>query len=341
MSNLTPKENYMRMVRGEMPESIPVYGYAKMGEKDPDTVLCFPSCLGNYRGPEGGVDPYGVIYVANEETGYASMPKTDYHVLEDITKWRDIIKKPDYSHVDWEALAKKDIKNLGIDRNKTAIMATSLCEFFQPLMGMMGFVDGLCAMAEEPDEVMELFDLMCDVAVELTKNVLYYYKPDIWNFGDDSATKINPFISPKQFHELLVPHYKRVTDIVRDNGTPIDYHNCGRCEDFLDDMVNICGINVWNPAQTSNDLLAIKKKYGNKLAVVGGYDFEIPPTYPDVEEEYVRNSVREAIDKYAPGGSYGFAGGVAGRMDDPVIRNINMWIMDEVEVYGKDYYLKH
>lgn len=340
MSKLTPKENYMRMARGEMPESIPVYGYAKMGDKDPDTVLLAPSCLGTYRGPQGGVDPFGVRYVANEETGFASMPDTSFHILDDITRWRDVIKRPDFSDVDWETMAKKDIEALGIDREKTAIMGCSLCEFFQPLMGMMGFVEGLCAIAEEPEEVAELFDMMCDVAVELTKNMLYYYKPDIWNFGDDSATKLNPFISPKQFRELLVPRYKRVTDIVRENNIPIDYHNCGRCEDFLDDMVNVCGISVWNPAQTTNDLLAVKKKFGRKLAVVGGYDFEMPVTYPDVDEEYVRNSVREAIDKYAPGGGYGFCGGVPGRIDDPVVAKINMWIADEVETYGKDYYLR-
>ncbi len=340
MSKLTPKENYMRMARGEMPVSIPVYGYAKMGDKDPDTVLLAPSCLGTYRGPQGGVDPFGVRYVANEETGFASMPDTSFHILDDITKWRDVIKKPDFSDVDWETMAKKDIEALGIDREKTAIMGCSLCEFFQPLMGMMGFVEGLCAIAEEPDEVAELFDMMCDVAVELTKKMLYYYKPDIWNFGDDSATKLNPFISPKQFRELLVPRYKRVTDIVREYDIPIDYHNCGRCEDFLDDMVNVCGISIWNPAQTTNDLLAVKKKFGRKLAVVGGYDFVMPVTYPDVDEEYVRSSVREAIDRYAPGGGYGFCGGVPGRIDDPAVMKINMWIADEVETYGKDYYLR-
>ena len=201
-------------------------------------------------------------------------------------------------------------------------------------------MEGLCAIAEEPDEVAELFDMMCDVAVELTKKMLYYYKPDIWNFGDDSATKLNPFISPKQFRELLVPRYKRVTDIVREYDIPIDYHNCGRCEDFLDDMVNVCGISIWNPAQTTNDLLAVKKKFGRKLAVVGGYDFVMPVTYPDVDEEYVRSSVREAIDRYAPGGGYGFCGGVPGRIDDPAVMKINMWIADEVETYGKDYYLR-
>lgn len=341
MANLTPKENYMRLTRGECPEYVPIYTMMQIPGMPPVAASMFsPSILGAFRGPQGGIDPWGVKYVTSESTNNGAIPEPNNFILDDITRWRDVLKKPDYSHVDWEALAKKDLEMSGIDPTQTALVLNAQAGVFQELVAFMGFTEGLCAMYEEPEEVKAMFDFITDVYLETQNAFMDYYKPDIYYILDDSATQKNPFISLDMFREFLMPYYKKMAKPAIDRGIPIQFHNCGRCEDFLDDMVNVCGISIWNPAQTTNDLLAVKKKFGRKLAVVGGYDFVMPVTYPDVDEEYVRSSVREAIDRYAPGGGYGFCGGVPGRIDDPAVMKINMWIADEVETYGKDYYLR-
>jgi hypothetical protein len=93
-------------------------------------------------------------------------------------------------------------------------------------------------------------------------------------------------------------------------------HNCGRCEDFIDDWRDF-GVVSWNPAQTSNDLLAIKKKYGNSLVINGAWDIVGNLADPDVSEETVKESVYRTIDTYAPGGGYAFCcGGFLGAIDD-------------------------
>lgn len=337
MARITEKENFMMMLRGEQPEWVPTYSFGKMGPKDPATCWVTPSVLGTHRSPQGGFDRWGVEYVTTEETGFGALPKPGEFLIDDIRKWRDILKMPDLSDFDWEAAAKNDIEKAGINREETAVVILPCDGIFQQLMAFMGFTEGLCAMYEEPDEVMDLFEFISDFYLEVTKKCIEYYKPDIFNIGDDSATKRDPFISHDMFKEMLIPFYKKISQPAIDAGIPFEFHNCGRCEDYLQDLVDI-GVCCWDPAQEVNDLKAVKAKFGNDLCICGGFDFQVPITWPEFDEEELRAKVRKTIDDLAPGGGYAFCGGVVGNFSDPAIMKANMIIADEVETYGGAFY---
>ena len=103
---LSPKENMLRMYRGEMPEYIPMLGFKEF------------KCSGliDVKKPGCKVDEFGVEYTGKQEVfGGAPIPFPGHYVLDDVTKWRDKIKAPDLSDLDWEALARKDLAD--IDRN--------------------------------------------------------------------------------------------------------------------------------------------------------------------------------------------------------------------------------
>jgi len=107
--------------------------------------------------------------------------------------------------------------------------------------------------------------------------------------------------------------------------------------DLIDDWVSI-GVVTWNPAQTTNDLKAVKAKYGNKLVITGGFDTEGRLVEPDCTEEEVRQAVRDVIDALAPGGGYCFCGGFVAAVGDDVTARKNQIIMDEVYKYGSTFY---
>lgn len=336
-THLTQKENFLRVARGEMPEYVPV---STMGEPGgaPLMTMADPAIMGSFRGPEGGNDPWGVTFVTNKETNYGAIPKPNDFILTDVRKWRDVIKAPDYSGFDWETAAKKDREKYIKDPEKTAFTISGFADFFQQFISFMGFTEGLCALHEEKEEVAELLDYMLELSLYITKNVLYYYKPEGFYLLDDSASKLHPFISPKLFEELFVPRYKKILELALDDGLPIFYHNCGRCEDFLPAMVEI-GVNVWDPAQVENDLGAVKKRFGRKLAINGGFEYLMPKTWPVVDEEHVRETVRETIRKYAPDGGYIFSGMIRSLdWQDPRVQEVNGWIRDEAIKFGKTFY---
>lgn len=342
MTKLTPKENYLRLAKGELPESVPFFNMGMptiSGEMT--TAMIGPSILAPaHLSPEGGKDHWGVTYVTNEETGFASIPEPNNFILADITKWHQVIKPPQLpERIDWEYMAKKDYEKSKIDRTQSAVMAGCGLMPFQQLMAFMGFTEGLCAMFEEPEAVKELLHFMADFYVPLIEKTLEYYQPDIFYLLDDSAAKLNPFISVEMYRDILKPVYVKLTNAARERGIPIQFHNCGRCEDFIDDMLDF-GVVYTDPAQTTNDLLSVKEKYGDKFVLCGGWDWKMPETWPVVDEEAVRQTVRDAIDKYAPGGGYAFGGGVLGKHNDPVTKEVNRWLQEEVASYGKNYYSK-
>lgn len=341
-SKLTPKENYMRIVGGEMPDWVPTHTMGMPGYNGETPYKMYGPMLWpnpHIPTPEPRYDIWGVKYVTNEETGYAALPEPNNFMLEDITQWHKVIKNPEMPDVNWETQAKKDMEFAQIDRNTTAVMSPIELMPFQQLIAFMGFTNGLCAMYEEPETVKEMLNYLADFVVPIVEKTVEYYEPDMMYLLDDTAAKMNPFVSKEMYQDILKPIYMRLTKPARDRGIPIQFHNCGRCEDFIDDMLEL-GVRMWDPAQTTNDLLAVKEKYKGKLGIAGGYDWVPPSTWPEVDEEQIRQTVRDAIDKYAPGGGFAVAPFALGAAGDPLIEKINGWMMEEAYFYGQDYYLK-
>ena len=333
---LTEKENLLMALRGEVPEWVPRNMYPSPGHP-PASAGCGPSFLNARRTPQGGFDIWGVEFVTTKDTGGMAIPKPGRFILDDITKWRDVIKAPDISDIDWETMAKKDLAR--IDRSQTAVSAMVHVGYFQSLCNFMGFNEGLMAMIEEPEEVYELFEYMSSFWVQICSKIRDYYKPDIWGVTDDTATATNPFISPETYRNLVKPFHKREAAFGVEMGIPVDMHNCGRCEDFIDDWLDI-GVTCWNPAQTMNDLKGIKKKYGNKLVLEGCWDSSGPAGWPGATEEVVKQAVRDTIDAYAPGGGFVFWASTYGAPDDQDFLNRKRWITEEYDAYGRTFYKK-
>ena len=338
---LGQKENLLRMLDGQMPEYVPVASYG--GGEAPlvaGGMFFNPSILGDFRGPDGGYDPWGVHYTTESSAGtVASIPEPGNFILKDVTRWEEVIKVPEhFKDWDWERAAKADMAKIPPwDPEKSLFVGKGWDDFFQQFIGMMGFTEGLCALHEEPEAVHALLDFMCDTVIDITKKVLYYYPLEGYYLLDDSASKYTPFVGREMFEEFFVPRYKRTLDLVRDAGIPVFYHNCGRCEDLLPPMVRL-GVKVWDPAQTENDLVEVKNRFGRQLIIRGGYEYK-PKNWPNVTEDEVRESVQEAFAKLAPNGGWIFSGGVY-TLDraDPKVVEVNGWIMDEakrlsVEVY--------
>ena len=325
---LTPKENLLRMYRGEMPEYLPRGGFTN--------VMC--SGLVNVKAPGYHKDEFGVEYDGKESVfDGAPIPIAGRYVIHDITKWRDELKIPTFDGFDWEMLAKKDLEN--IDRSKTGVVMY-YGKTFQRLMDFMGFEEGLCAMFEEPEECYALFDAVTEYNVELIKNLVKYYKPDSICIPDDTATARAPFISLKAYRELVKPFHKRIAEVVLNAGVFLEMHDCGVCQDFIDDWLEI-GVTSWNPAQPQNDLPAIKAKYGRKLILAGGWDSQGPESFPEYDDDLLLEKLKEYTDKMAPGGGFVWMAMVNGNRDD-LLRQRKMDLIGKFyEEYARDWYQTH
>ncbi|MCL1804493.1 MAG: veratrol--corrinoid protein metyltransferase [Clostridiales bacterium] len=321
---LSVKENFLRTLRGEEPEYIPRYSiFWGMG----------PKFLQGNRVNGVGKDLFGVEWTDEGSSIKAALPRNDVFLLDDIRRWRDVIKYPDFSHIDWEAAAKEDLKDADPELPRGG--GTSIFGFFQQLMAFMGFTEGLMACIEEPEEVKALMDFLCDGALGIADDFLKYYKPDYIMLGDDIAHERNPFVSLEVFQDIFAPAWRRYLKFFKDRGYLAVHHNCGHFEAFLDDVVDM-GFNGWDPAQSSNDLVAIKKKFGNDLVICAGVESRSFLPHIDVTEEEIRGKVKKLLDDLAPGGGFAFLGG--GPSEDPVAQQRSDWVNDEFEKLKGTYY---
>ena len=109
MAHLTEKENYLMCLRGEQPEWIP---HVSMDPAIPGpSAGVGPSITARKVDADGRMwDIWGVELITSKEAAGGMIPKTWDFLLDDVTKWRDVIKAPDLTGVDWEQMAKHDLE---------------------------------------------------------------------------------------------------------------------------------------------------------------------------------------------------------------------------------------
>jgi hypothetical protein len=61
---------------------------------------------------------------------------------------------------------------------------------------------------------------------------------------------------------------------------------------------------------------------------------------PDITDEELRQSVRDAMDEYGQNGGLIFAAFIMGAIDDPVVARQNLALQEETYTYGHNFYKK-
>lgn len=328
---MTPKENYLNMLRGEIPEFMPSYF-------EPHMAPVRDELLTPQAAPDGPfITSLGVTYVGSPENNFGAMPAPNQIIIDDIAKWPEQLKIRDVSGWDWESYYQKKAENL--DR-------TNLClsvdggDYFLTLASLMGFEGALVALYEEPEQVKALYRHIAEFYTTVLKNQMHFLKPDVYVLMDDDSAYRAPFISLEMYRDVIKPFHKLHCDIALEAGSVIVRHDCGKSEQFIDDWLEL-GIKDWNPAQTTNDCRAIKKKYGSRLALAGCWDSQYWTTVKEVDEKELTDALFDYVDTFAPGGGFTFAAAMPIKTEDPVALKRQEITKKFYYDYARDWYKTH
>ncbi len=123
---------------------------------------------------------------------------------------------------------------------------------------------------------------------------------DLILMGDDAAFKGRTYISPEDFHELMVPRYRH---IVEKAGIPVLWHSDGFLTPLLDTAVHagLAGVHALEP-KAGVDLSEVKRDYGDRLVLAGNVDCGEALIESDLE--LVRREVKRCMDQAKAGGRY-------------------------------------
>jgi uroporphyrinogen decarboxylase len=139
-------------------------------------------------------------------------------------------------------------------------------------------------------------------------------------------------ISPEIFRKFFKAAYKEINDKIHEMGAISFNHSCGNITDLLPDYIE-AGLDGWQSLEPDSmiDHGLIKKKYGDKLLLVGGLNHSYM-TEPGVGPKEVEQHVKEQILKMGKGGGY-IAGPAHDYLNIP-LRNA-IALRDSVYKWGK------
>lgn len=315
---MTGRENMLRAYRHLQPEYVP------NGFRDLDIMDSFGE---RYFGTGTGDDWFGVNWTYTPEL-HSQTETPGQELLEDLENWQEKIKLPDLSSYDWEEIAREATAHW--DRENRVSLCMLLNGPFERMMSLMGFENALCAFYETPEEVEELFAAITEHKCKYIRILKKYFNLDIVAFHDDWGNNQNMFFSMEMWRTFLKPCIQKVIEATHEEGMIFEMHSCGYIRPAIPELVEM-GIDGIQPLQYCNGVEEIKKEFGDKILLSGGFQTQEILEQPGASEDGIRGEVRRTLDVLAARGGYC---ALAPIIDDKV-RAI---VKDEVDRYGRDFY---
>lgn len=294
---LTIKENVRETLKGGKPDRfVDQYSYLAF-VADPIMMEIGP----HIKPGETKKNGWGVTICYQEGTpGPFPLCEGEYKLLDDITKWREVIKAPrtKFSDEEWAPFVEMASK---VDRNEVYLTASVYTGIFEKLHYFMGMEDAMMNFYEEPEEMHALIDFLVDWEISEAKEIIDHIHPDAVFHHDDWGSQKSSFMSPAMFEEFLEPAYKKIYGFWKENGVELVIHHSDfYAANLVPSMIRM-GIDIWQGAVYENDIPAVLKEYGGQISIQGGMDCGKYDT-PDWSVEKIHAGLEELFEK--TGGKY-------------------------------------
>jgi uroporphyrinogen decarboxylase len=127
----------------------------------------------------------------------------------------------------------------------------------------------MVAFYQQPKAAKRILRMIMDFQLAVAEHYLEV-GVELVTLGDDLGTQSGALLSPAVVEEFLLPEYRRLCSLYRNNDVIISFHSCGHVEPLLDLFMEL-GVSVLNPVQaTANDLAAVRRRTAGRLALQGG-----------------------------------------------------------------------
>jgi hypothetical protein len=152
---------------------------------------------------------------------------------------------------------------------------------------LMGEVVACTAYYEQPELMYDILQTISDTSYKVLERISDKLTIDQLSVHEDLAGKSGPLVGPKQVIEFIKPYYRRIWDMLNAKGTKIFQQDSDGNMNAVIDAFLECGLTVIFPMEPAAEMDIVKlcKKYGNRLAMLGGID------------KHVLRSSKEAIRK--------------------------------------------
>jgi len=160
---------------------------------------------------------------------------------------------------------------------------------YDRIQGVVGSERLLMAMAEDPDWIEDVFMTYAQTVVAAAEEMIGAgIEFDGAFVYDDMGYRNAALFSPAMFRRFEFPCHKLVYDFFHSQGLKVILHSCGRVSELIPGLLE-AGLDCLQPLEVKAgmDVVELKKKYGDRLAFMGGIDVRCmaDPDPSAIEEE--------------------------------------------------------
>ncbi len=209
-----------------------------------------------------------------------SIPMHEGHLLVDRDSWNKHYKPrldpTDAGRfpVDWEAQAA-----VWRDPARDHVLSVSGGSLYGWLRNWMGVENLSYTVYDDPAFFEEMVTTVADCIVSCLERVLASGGQfDACSMWEDMCYNAGPLLGVEHFKKYLVPHYRRIVDLLHKHGVDVVYLDCDGCIDALMPLWLDAGINCMFPIEIGTwgaDPIKYRKQYGKDLLILGAFDKHI------------------------------------------------------------------
>ncbi len=268
-----------------------------------------------------------------------SIPQHVGHLLVDRESWRKHYKPlldPDHPArypLDWDQRV-QDWTNA----NRETVMVLPGGSLYGKLRDWMGLENISLVLYDDPAWFEEMVESLADCIIGTLTRILetggHFDACGMW---EDMAYNAGPLMSVRHFKAFLVPHYRRITDLLHRYGVDVIWVDCDGNIEKLAPLWLDAGVNCMFPLEVGTwgaDPVAYRQRYGKDLLIMGGFDKHIlARSKADIEHEISR--LTPLVEE---GGYIGFCDHRV--PPDVPLENYRFYLETVRRVWGKNLNLK-
>ena len=209
-----------------------------------------------------------------------SIPQHLGHLLVDRDSWTKHYKPrldpthPNRYPADWDERVKA-----WTDPRRSYPLVLPGGSLYGWLRNWMGVENVSYVVYDDPAWFEEMVTTVADCIIgTLTRLLETGSRFDACGMWEDMCYNAGPLLSPKHFRQFLVPHYRRIVDLLHGYGVDVIWVDCDGKIDLLIPLWLEAGVNCMFPVEVGTwgaDPIQYRRQYGQDLLMMGGFDKRI------------------------------------------------------------------
>jgi uroporphyrinogen decarboxylase len=217
-------------------------------------------------------DEHGALCLIHA-SGQSSIPHFLEFRLKDRESWeRDF--KPRLDPADSNRLPSQsrldELKQQWADRD--CPLGIGIGSLYGWIRDWAGFEGAAMMVHEDPALLEEIMETITQIITRAIAWIAPQVQLDFGAGWEDMCYSMGPMISPKDFDRLMVPRYRRITEILNKHGCDVIYTDCDGNINQLVPLWLKGGVNGMFPVEVAagTDPIALREKYGRDVLLLGG-----------------------------------------------------------------------